>query len=411
MFYLGLMSRFLAMVLAIPLVVLNLRLYQPDIESYGPDKLGADVLSQLSFIETALRDGAGERMQTLFPEGFFFTHVLYGLAWVEVGMRRSERDPLRAQALKKARWALARLDTLDATRQFSLALDPPLGVFYLGWSNWLRGGVLTLQPASNRSDEELARFKAECMALAAAFERSPTPFLQAYPALAWPVDSTVAMAALRLHDELLPARYESTIKQWLEATRNRLDPLTGLIPHRVDHRTGQPLVSARGSSQSMIVRFISEIDPIWGHEQYRLFREQFLAMPLAIPGVREYPRGINGSGDIDSGPLFFGISLSASTVTLGAALQRQDRTLAEPLLHVGEATGFPVQWRQKKRYLFGLLPVGDAFLVWAKTARPWIAAVPQSDLPPVVNWWWRLPVHALSLILLILLWHPCWRRR
>ncbi len=52
-------------------------------------------------------------------------------------------------------------------------------------------------------------------------------------------------------------------------------------------------------------------------------------MPLAIPGVREYPRGINGSGDIDSGPLFFGISLSASTVTLGAALQRY---VADPVL-------------------------------------------------------------------------------
>jgi hypothetical protein len=411
MLYLGLISRFLAVVLAIPLLVLNLRLYQPDVETYGPNKLGADVISQLSFVETALRDGAGERMQIIFPEGFFFSHVLYGLAWVEVGMRRSEQDPLRARALKEARWALARLDRLDATQEFSLALDPPLGVFYIGWSNWLRGGVLALQPSSNRRDEELLRFEDECAALAAAFARSPTPFLQSYHALAWPVDSIVAVAALRLHDKLLPARYGPTIERWLEEAQKRLDPVTGLIPHRVDHRTGQPLETARGSSQSIIVRFLGEIDPIWGGEQYRLFRQEFVATRLAIPGVREHPKGISGSGDIDSGPLLFGISLSASTVTLGAALMQQDRALADPLLHASEATGFPMQWSSKKSYLFGLLPVGDAFLAWSKTARSWIAAQPQSDLPQVVSWWWRLPMHALSLMLLVILWHPrCYRR-
>jgi hypothetical protein len=400
------------------LLALNLRFYLPSAAGYGPDRLGPDVVPQLNFIGAALRDGAGQRMQSLFPEGFFFSHALYGLAWVDVGMRQPAQDALRAQALAEARWALARLDTPAGRAPFSPALDPPLGVFYVGWSSWLRAGMLLLQEASDRPAAEVSRFAADCVALAAAFEHSPTPFLTAYPGQAWPVDSTVAVAALRLcdtqelglRDRLRPARFAPTIERWLRAARERLDPATGLLPHRADPLNGLPLEGARGSSQSIIARFLSEIDPAWGREQYVLFRQQFVDAPLGVAGVREYPLGSAGSGDVDSGPLLFGISLSASAVTLGAALVQEDRALADPLLHASEGFGLPISWGGAKRYLFGAVPVGDAFLVWSKAARPWIAPPTTSDLPAVARWWWRLPAHALSLALLALIWFPFRRR-
>ncbi len=182
-------------------------------------------------------------------------------------------------------------------------------MFYVGWSSWLRGGVLMLQQPADRPAAEIERFAADCAALAAAFDRSPTPFLTAYPGQAWPVDSTVAVAALRLHDTLLPARFAPTIERWLREARERLDPATGLLPHRADPSTGQPLEGARGSSQSVIARFLSEIDPAWGREQYALFRQQFVATPLGVAGLREYPHGSAGRGDVDSGPLVLGVSL------------------------------------------------------------------------------------------------------
>ena len=399
-----------AAILTLTVLVLNLRFYVPDAASYAPGRLGPDVVPQLSFVGAALRDGAGQRMQALFPEGFFFSHVLYGLTWVDVGMRLPAQDALRARALAEARWALAQLDTPDGRAAFSPTLDPPLGVFYVGWSSWLRGGVLGLQAPPERDAAEASRFAADCAALAAAFERSPTPFLTAYPVQAWPVDSTVGVAALRLHDTLLAARFAATIERWLRAARERLDPATGLLPHRADPLTGEPLEGARGSSQSIIARFLGEIDPAWGHEQYALFRRQFVDAPLGVAGVREYPLGSAGMGDVDSGPLVLGISLSASAVTLGAALVQGDRALADPLLHASEGFGLPISWGGAKRYLFGAIPVGDAFLAWSKAARPWIAPVATSDLPQVVRWWWRLPAHALSLALAALLWLPFRRR-
>src|SRR5204862_5656291 len=132
---------------------------------------------------------------------------------------------------------------------FSPDLVPSYGVFYRGWSTWLRGGVLSLQPAGARDPAELRRFGDDCAELGAAFDASVSPYLAAYPGQAWPVDSTVAIAALRLHDALLPARFTATVAHWLGGVRQRLDPRTGLLPHRVDPTTGDPIEVARGSSQ------------------------------------------------------------------------------------------------------------------------------------------------------------------
>jgi hypothetical protein len=219
------------------------------------------------------------------------------------------------------------------------------------------------------------------------------------------------MAALRLHDHLFAPQYEATRAAWVAAARERLDPATGLLPHRVDAVNGQPLEGARGSSQSIIARFLPEVDPVWGAEQYARFRAEFVTTVGGLPGVREYPLGQEGAGDVDSGPLLAGVSLSATVVTLGAALAWGDRALADPVRHAGEFLGLPITWGGAKRYALGQLPVGDAFLVWAKTARPWTGAPGAGSLPPVVAPWWRLPIHALGLALLALVWLPGWGPR
>src|SRR4029453_9241852 len=100
----------------------------------------------------------------------------------------------------------------DGRAPFDAGPTPSYGVFYRGWTNWLRGGVLSLSssPASP-SPAEAARFERDSADLAAAFAGSATPYLAAYPGQAWPVDSTVAIASLRLHDKLFPPRYAATV--------------------------------------------------------------------------------------------------------------------------------------------------------------------------------------------------------
>ncbi|SBT51965.1 hypothetical protein [Micromonospora auratinigra] len=370
----------------------------------GPSDEPPGVARQLTFLRQALDDGAGEDAQALFPEGWFFAHALYGLTQVDLGLRRPAAD--RTTALREARWALARLESPAGRAPFSPDLTPAYGVFWQGWTNWLRGGVLALQDPGRRDPAEVRRFADASAGLAAAFDASPSPYLPAYPGQAWPVDSTVAVASLRLHDALLPPRFGPTVGRWLAGVRQRLDPRTGLIPHRVDPVTGAPAEVARGTSQSVIHRFLGEIDPAFARAQYLRFRERYVVSPLGLgPAVREYPRGLDGPGDVDSGPLPLGVSLSATVVTLGAAQAQGDTALAGALANYGELVGLPLETPRTKRYAFGLLPVGDAFLVWSKSSRPWVSPAPGPP-PATVSRWWRLPLSALLVLVGALPWLP-----
>jgi len=374
----------------------------------GADGVPIGVKRQLAFLRAALHDGAAERGQEVFPEGYFFLHALYGLAWVEVGMREPVGTPV--DAVREARWALQRLDSPAGRAPFSADLLPSYGVFYRGWSNWLRGGMLSLQSGADRDPQEVRRFEDDSAALASAFDASPSPFLAAYPGQAWPVDSTVAMASLRLHDRLFSARFARTVGRWTGQVRGHLDPGTGLLPHRVDLDSGRPTEPARGSSQSIIQRFLVEIDPSFAADQYLRFRDRFVVRPLGLgPGVREYPRGTDGPGDVDSGPLLLGVSLSASVVTIGAAQVHGDGPLASALANYAELAGLPVDTPWTKRYALGRLPIGDAFLAWSKTARPWTSPTPPAP-PRTVPWWWQLPLLALLTVLGTLPWWPALRR-
>ncbi|MEU7904488.1 hypothetical protein [Actinoplanes sp. NPDC049118] len=361
------------------------------------------VAGQLAFLRAELDAGAAEQAQGQFPEGYLFLYALYGLAQVERG--RGAADP--AEQVREARWALSRLEAPAGRAPFSADLTPAYGVFYQGWTNWLRGGVLSLRP-----DPALRRdFEAASAALAAAFDASPSPYLAAYPGQAWPVDSTVAIASLRLHDTLLPPRYAGTVHRWLTGVRQRLDPATGLLPHTVDPATGAPTSTARGTSQSIIQRFLVDIDPAFARSQYLGFRSLFVVRPLRLgPAVREYPAGMDGPADVDSGPLPLGVSLSATAVTLGAAAVAGDRRLARALANYGELLGVPVSTPWSKRYAAGLLPIGDAFVAWSKTARPWVAAAPAPP-PPDLTRWWRLPFLAALALAALLAWLPLIRRR
>ena len=332
----------------------------------------ASVRRQLAFLRSELESGAARDAQAMFPEGYFFSYALYGLTQVDLGL--GEPPAERADELAAARWALAALDSAEGREVFDAGLTPAYGVFYRGWTNWLRGGVLSLSP----SPADAARFERDSAELAAAFAGSATPYLAAYPGQAWPVDSTVAIASLRLHDKLFPPRYAATVDGWVAAAKQRLDPRTGLLPHRVDVATGAPIEVARGTSQSMIQRFLVDIDPAFAAQQYSLFRQRFRAYG---PAVREYPAGVAGEGDVDSGPLLFGISLSATAVTMGAARVQGDDRLADALTGLADATGVPLDTPHTRRYAFGVLPIGDAFVAWSKTARPWVSAPPARRRP------------------------------
>ena len=350
------------------------------------------VVKQLAFLRAELEGGADLAAQKQFPEGYFFLNVLYGLSWVQVGID----DPARsADATVQVRWALDRIASTDGTAPFDESLQPQYGVFYAGWTNWLRGGLIALGQ-SDAADRDT--FTSESVEIATAFRTAKTPFLAAYPGQAWPVDSVVAIASLRLYDALVAPRFGQIARNWVTTAKTRLDPATGLLPHQV-----VPQVSgARGSSQAMIQRFLIDIDPAFARTQYEIFKDKF----VTGLGVREYPKGTAGPGDVDSGPLVFGRSLSATVVAVGAARVHHD-PLADQLAREGELVGLPFSGLKTKRYLFGAVPIGDAFLAWSTSARPMVATEQESRDQPEFDGesgWWRLPWLVLLWLPALILW-------
>lgn len=381
------------------LTVCNGRLYVP-VPPRG--ELTPEILPHLSYLRGALEDGTAEDMQSLFPEGYYFSYVLYGLSWVEAGLQSPQGSEVHQQALDEARRALQHLDSPAGTAVFSPTLDPPYGMFYAAWRNYLLAGILHLQPPAALDVDELADFQAKSQTLAEAIERSPTPFLPSYPGQAWPVDTFPGIVSLKAYSHLVNGRFELLIATWLEDVKTHVDPATGLVPHRTDPLTGQTLDGARATSQTLILRFLADIEPEWGEVQYQLFRQRYVMTRLGLPGVLEFPPERGGQGDVDSGPLLGGVSLSATAVFLGTSRLYGDREVETAVWQGGEALGGAITTGVGRRYALGALPIGDEFVVWSKATAPWFAPIQPTSYSAILPFWWRWPSHLISLGLLLL---------
>ncbi len=394
------------------LFILLWQLHHLSAQDYRPPGAGPDVELQLNWLGQALHQGAGESTQDWYPEGYFFTHAIYGSALVNQALLHPEDNALRQRNIQEVAWVLGRLESAQGRAPFPRQQAVEYGVFYQGWSNRLLGGWLLLQPETDRDPARVEQFHRQSAALAQAFRQSPTHHLEAYPGGSWPVDNVVALTSLRLHDELYGTDYAEVVQLWLDYTRAHLDPTTGLLPHRSDAQTGQRHDGARASSLVMALCFLGELDPDFAHEQYARLRELYAQPVLDFVLMREYPRGVTGSGDVDSGPLLGDISPVASGVTLATARINGDEETFERLIQLSEVVGLPVTWGDKKWFSLGLLPVGDAFLIWGKTIVPWHTVTqltPALEYPRLTSTWYAC-TNGLALFIAVGLGLIVWRK-
>lgn len=398
--------RITCIVVALPLVgilaLLNLRAHRPgDINT---------TVAQLRFLQDALSRNAAEQMQQPFPEGYVFTWALYGLASAQVARSLPSTDSGREHHLAEARRAIQRLRSSKARSTFSAELEPPYGAFYTSWSLYLLAEYIRAAGVSTVSSELLSSFQDECMQFAAALNRSESPFLPSYAHASWPADTAVGIAALGIHDRTLDPRHGDTIARWVAKARLRVDPRLGALGHAADSETGAPMGGVRGSSLALMSRVLIDADPEFAAEQYSALRRYFVDYSWGVPGVREYPHGVAGRGDVDSGPIFLGYSGPAVVVGAAAARVHADESLARILLGAVEVGGAPIELGSGRRYAAGVLPVGDAFIAWSRSSSP------PPDLDPtewdsVVPVWWAAPAHALSAVLAALVVLPVLRLR
>ena len=362
----------------------------------GHDRVSA----QLNYLDRAVHGREPTDMQGLFPEGEFFTHALTGLA--------AGREALAGRDVQRNTRLLA--DAIDAVSRPSVSgrfgSGQPLdhGVFYRGW----RLLLLVEQAQLTQDAAQRQAVLDEAQQIATAMSTSSTWLLSSYPGLYWPCDNIVAAAAVQWARELGPVPgTDFFATTFLERTRPARDAATGLYAHQVD-ADGHPLGGPRGSSQAIIQTFLPDLDRTVATDQWQRFTTTFVTREAGLVGVREYPRGTSGSGDNDSGPLIFGVSPSASAVTLGAARRNGDTALAGTLDREAELLGLPMPWQgasgtlSGRTFAAGLLPVGDAFVVASRTTP---VGTPTASREAGALWWvWFGCAAVPGLIALIVLW-------
>jgi hypothetical protein len=368
-------------------LVWNLRAYMP------VDRTETS-LAQLRFLSQKLEAGSALDAQRVFPEGVFFSWVLYGLASAQLATQlpdgHAEIPTLRNNALV----ALRQLDSVNGRSGFPQDLEPPLGAFYNAWVLYLQGMTIKAQGLDRTSPVMLEEFRTGCDRFARALEKNPTPFLASYAGQSWAVDTSIGIAALGVHDKLFAPRYKSAVQSWVARAKKLLDPNLGTLPHQSEFLTGSQIEGSRGGSLAMMILALAQADPAFAQSQYAAFRQHFLAVSYSLPGVLEYPQGQSGRTDVDSGPIVLGFSGPAVIVGMGAAITMNDLQTARALNGFVETGGFAFSAFGQRRYLFGALPIGDSFLVWARTMQPLVT----TTYAPVLPSFWAWALHLVSLL-------------
>jgi len=373
-------------------LIINVKLYDsPEMETVGKIRLNADLLKELEFLNHALSENADTKMQSLYPEGYVFMNALYGLAWCNVLHQLNEQVPLYKKGHDQIQQAFNKVNSENSRTIFEETLPLPYGSFYNGWNNYLLGSKLSIEQASQRDTVEINQFKQQCEAIALAISRETYP--ATYYGGVWPADVVLCAASLGMHDRIFEPKYKKTLLRWVKAVKGSLDK-NGLIPHSINYKDQKIAEEARGSSQSLILIFLKEIDADFATEEFKIYQSLFIDTRFGLRGVREYPKGNVGAGDIDSGPVVLQMGGAATIVGLQTTSVFDKSEISSTISSTIEALAFPCQNKLEKFYLFGSLPMIDAFVAWSHSNQQ---TINQRNF-----FFWEFHIYSLVLSALII---------
>ncbi len=354
-------------ILLIMILVINVKLHDTsELNIVNNDTMNVEVLAELRGLKFAIANNADEDMQQLFPEGFVFMNALYGLAWCNFIEGINPASEYFNEGRQEIQKACNKINSAYGRSSFDENLQIPYGAFYAGWSTYLLGKKLQLEQPGTGNPDEVNFFKNQCLLISGAIQTKTFPV--SYHGGAWPADAMMCIAALSLHDKIYSPLFKDVIGAWIAQVKAKLDH-QGLIPHAVDATTGEPTENARGSSQSLMLIFLREIDSQFADQQFSIYETKFPDIRLGLCGVREYPQNGPGAGDVDSGLVMFGMGSASTIVGVGTMYQFNKNDEGDKIRQTVEALGFPLKFSSRKIYLFGALPMADAFICWAHSQK------------------------------------------
>ncbi len=247
------------------------------------------------------------------------------------------------------------------------SLDGPKGhAAYLGYLNL----VLSLERATFPDSRHTALNDQLSAALARRFRDSPQHIVETYPDEAYPVDNAAGLASLLLHQRATGTDHSKDIAATLQQMRKGWrDPHTGLLLQAIDGRTGLSSDRGRASGTALASYFLSMGESEISGALFAAVRTHLAGSIMGFGYVDEYAAGESGGGDIDSGPLIFGMSPSGTGFSIACSRAFGDRTLYMNLARTAYLAGAPVS-RGAERYFITGGPLGNAIMLAMFTAQP-----------------------------------------
>lgn len=304
-------------------------------------------------------------------EWIYGTYQMAALGFAQVALEHAETTERMRQRLERAidRMLLpkSRAFDTDAWGRDALSvleLDEGHAAF-LGYTNLVLSLHRELYPDSKYG----ALNDRITAALVQRLEHSTTYMVETYPGEVFPVDNAAGIGSLAVHARATRRDVPSIVARWSAAVRARyIHRPSGLLVQIV-RPDGAPVDAPRGSGSALAAYFLSFADPELSRELHEAVERELAHDVLGFRFVSEYPRGVRqGRGDIDSGPLVFGLGVSATGFSLGGCRIHGDRECYARTLASADLFGAPVERSVGHTYVSGG-PLGDAILFAMQTAQ------------------------------------------
>jgi hypothetical protein len=304
------------------------------------------------------------------------THQMTALGLAQICLAHPEQRSRLAAVVTRA----ARKSFLPEMRAFGTrawggedamaSLDLAHGHAYLAYAALAIGMARLVDPAFPVDEAR------QHDALIAAYERrllaSPTGLIETYPGEAYPTDTAAVAASIAIHGRVTGVDHSRVLSRWAERVEQaQIDEKSGLVVQRMGARDGTRHDAPRGSGTALAAYFAGFADRrVAARLAEGVFRHE--ATFWGFGAIREYADGYRGSGDVDSGPVLLGVSVSATGFALAPAHAWGRKDAFERLYRTTDLFGAPVSSGERTRFLTGG-PIGNALLLAFLTSGPELA--------------------------------------
>ena len=261
-------------------------------------------------------------------EWLFGSYLMAGIGYANIVQGHPELSadfaPLMTQCIERMAGKEVRAFDAESWGEDALAsLEGTNGhAAYLGYLNLLLGLHRTVFGATNYA----ALNDRITAALVRRMQASRIVLLETYPHEVYPVDNCFVIGSVGLHQKASGTNHSEIVRQWVALAREKyIDRNTGLLMQAVNKDDGTAWDKPRGSGTALGLLAIHYADPALAHDLYRGIKRSLARSCLGFGTVREYPPGVSGGGDIDSGPILFSYGLSATGFSIAGARMFGDR--------------------------------------------------------------------------------------